>query len=427
MSQRVLYVCHNHPNVRHGGAETYALELYEAMRVRDVYDTILLARSGPPMSAGPPPPGGAVVAAVQGDSHQFLLFTDGSRYDRLFGAERGGSSVGTVFKQFLLDVRPDVVHFHHTLFLGYDLVTVTRTTLPGVAILYTLHDYMPICHRWGQLLRADGAQCSGAAPDSCHQCFPDIRPVEFASRDRVVRSHLDGVDLFIAPSAFLRDRYVEWGIPEERIVREEYGRRPSVTSEPRDAYVERRNRFGYFGQLTHAKGVNVLLEAVGLLRARGIDASLSIYGSGLDIAPAGFRNRFRELVALAEGTAVFAGEYEHADVMHSMQRVDWVVVPSIWPENSPLVIQEAFATRRPVICSGVGAMAEKVTADVDGLHFPPGDARALAQTLERAVSQPQLWERLRGAVRPPHAMAEHLEFLEREYERLLAGSRGIAA
>ena len=61
------------------------------------------------------------------------------------------------------------------------------------------------------------------------------------------------------------------------------------------------------------------------------------------------------------------------------------MVPSIWWENSPLVIQEAFLHGRPVICSDIGGMAEKVDHDVNGLHFPVGDPDALARTIQRAA------------------------------------------
>ena len=71
-----------------------------------------------------------------------------------------------------------------------------------------------------------------------------------------------------------------------------------------------------------------------------------------------------------------------------MASVDWVVVPSIWWENSPLVIQEAFLHGRPVICSDIGGMAEKVDDGVNGLHFRTGDPRSLAQAIRRATSSP---------------------------------------
>jgi len=109
-----------------------------------------------------------------------------------------------------------------------------------------------------------------------------------------------------------------------------------------------------------------------------------------------------------------------------MAAVDWVVVPSVWWENSPLVIQEAFAAGRPVICSDVGGMAEKVHDGVDGLHFRVGDAESLAATIHRAVRTPGLWERLREGIPEVHSMAEHADVLTDAYESLIATRRMAA-
>ena len=84
-----------------------------------------------------------------------------------------------------------------------------------------------------------------------------------------------------------------------------------------------------------------------------------------------------------------------------MAAADWVVVPSIWFENAPLVILEAFRHRRPVICGGIGGMAELVTDGVDGLHAPVGDPAGLAAVLRRAAEEPGLWDRLVAGIRPP--------------------------
>ena len=84
-----------------------------------------------------------------------------------------------------------------------------------------------------------------------------------------------------------------------------------------------------------------------------------------------------------------------------MRHADWIVVPSIWWENAPLVIHEARAAGRPVICSGIGGMAELVEDGVDGLHVPPGDAAALAETHARRATDPDLWARLAGRPRRP--------------------------
>ena len=78
--------------------------------------------------------------------------------------------------------------------------------------------------------------------------------------------------------------------------------------------------------------------------------------------------------------------WDRAGLSEMMSNVDWVVVPSRWWESSPLVIQDAFLHGRPVICSDIGAMAEKVAHEVNGLHFTVADPPSLADAVCRAVT-----------------------------------------
>ena len=152
-----------------------------------------------------------------------------------------------------------------------------------------------------------------------------------------------------------------------------------------------RNRIGFFGQLNHFKGVDVLLKAMAQLGERGVDAHLWLHGANLELQPQEFRDDFDALLEQdhdGPNNVTLAGKYDHDDLPRLMAEVDWVVVPSRWWENSPLVIQEAFLHERPVICSDIGGMAEKVTDGVNGLHFRAGDARSLARVLERAITTP---------------------------------------
>jgi glycosyltransferase involved in cell wall biosynthesis len=418
--RKVLLVSHNHPAVRPGGAEAYALELYEAMRDSEDFDPVLLARSGPPVSGAERPHEGTLLQGMEGDPDQYLFYTDVSHYDWLFGRSPDKRALTTHFRDFLLAHRPDVVHFQHTLFLGYDAVRVARATLPDAAIVYTLHELLPICHNNGQMVRTGtGALCHGASPRRCHECFPSISPQMFFLRKRFIQSHLALVDLFTVPSRFLYDRYLAWGIPPERLHLEEYGRlRPPA---PRRAPVERagRNRFGFFGQLSYFKGVDVLLRAFKEL-GEDFDGRLMVRGANLELQPQPFRDEFDALLEDTEETVSFGGAYDPGDVSGLMADVDWVVVPSIWWENSPLVIQEAFAAGRPVICSDIGGMAEKVTDGVNGLHFRRANAQDLAAVLERAATTPGLWDELRAGIPSIYGMEEHLESLNALYD-LAAG------
>jgi glycosyltransferase involved in cell wall biosynthesis len=321
---------------------------------------------------------------------------------------------------FLLAQRPDVVHFQHTLFIGLEAIREVRNTLPDAAIVYTLHEFLPICHRHGQMLRAtDEEPCLEESPRRCHGWFPEVAPQEFCMRKRLIRSHMDHVDLFIAPSRQLRDRYVDWGLPTEKIKVEEYGRLP-LGYEPASPRRKKRNRFGFFGQFSHYKGVNVALQAAKRLAEDEVDAKIYLHGANLEIQPEEFQEEFAELLEAAGDSVELIGRYDHDQLGSLMAAMDWVLVPSRWWENSPLVIQEAFMHGRPVIYSDIGGMDEKVTDGVDGLHFRVSDPDDLARVIAQAAGSAQTWRALTAGIKPVHPMPTHVAELLRVYEELLA-------
>jgi glycosyltransferase involved in cell wall biosynthesis len=417
--RRVLYVVHNHPGVRPGGAETYALELYEAARAADQFEPLFLARTGPPISNTAPPADGRLIHRINGDPHQFFLYTDGADYDRLYGTARDKDFCVHAFADFLRDQQPAIVHFQHTHFLGYDLIQQVKTTLPDARIIYTLHEFLPICHNNGQMVRTHSAErCTEASPARCHECFPDISTAHFFLRERFIQAQFALVDLFLAPSRFLLERFVAWGLPREKIVFEEYGREliaPRIENHDMRPY----NRLGFFGQFSPYKGVDVLLRAAALLASETVDFHLWLHGANLDLQHGKFREEFHSLVETNRIHVTLAGAYGAADVAGLMAAVDWIVVPSIWWENSPLVIQEAFMNRRPVICSNIGGMAEKVAPGANGLHFQVGDPTSLASVLRRAVTTPGLCEELQAGIPAVYPIADSVQRLTGLYEELL--------
>ena len=428
MSTRVLYVVHHHPTVMAGGAETYALELYE--QVRDStpgWEPLLLAGTGPSGSGRGTPHPGTLVEPVGGDPGQYFFHTDAADYDWFLSSARNKEFYTRYLADFLRAYKPDVVHVQHSLFFGFDLVRTVRNVLPTAAIVYTLHEYLPLCFRDGQLLTTTGKLCSGPTPRGCSTCFPDIAPQEFFLRERFIKNQLAEVDRFICPSAFLLEKYAAWGIPREKLVHEPNGRHPARPRPPRQTDGPR-NRFGYFGQFTRYKGSDVLLEAMGRLAADGAPdrpphARLTLHGTNLEHAPPEFQERFHELLADNAGTVRLHGRYRPEDLPSLMADVDWVVVPSIWFENAPLVIQEAFQHGKPVICSDIGGMAEAVTDGVDGLHFRAGSASSLADVLQRAATTPGLWEELAAGITPVRSLPDHVDALQAVYRSALAVRR----
>jgi glycosyltransferase involved in cell wall biosynthesis len=420
--QKVLFICHNHPAVRPGGAEGYAFELFEAMGASEEFSPIFLARTGPPISTAASPRPRTPLGTLDGAQDQYLLYTDIRQFDHFHATLRDKTVYTRHLRDFLLAHRPDVVHFQHTYLLGVDAITEVRNTLPNVPIVYTLHEFLPICHRSGQMVRTGTNElCSQESPRRCHECFPSITPERFFMRKRFIQSHLSHVDVFLAPSKLLLERYVDWGIPRERIRFEDYGRRP-VRRVP-EAGVRSRNRFGFFGQLSFFKGADVLLKAMAILAEEDSDAHLWVHGANLELQPVDFQEQF---IALAEGAqthVTLAGRYDQVRMPALMSQVDWVVVPSVWWENSPLVIQEAFLHGRPVICSDIGGMAEKVADGVSGLHFRSGDPRSLAHAIRTAVETPHLWEELHRGIPPIYDMEKHVTSLALTYDALVTRRR----
>jgi hypothetical protein len=130
MKRKVLYVVHNHPVVRPGGAEAYALEVYRAMRSSSEIEPILVARTGPTGDVSPPRHAGAPFSTVGDDPNEYFVFTETTVCDFFFDTYRDKSLYTTYFADFLRTYQPDVVHFQHTHFIGYDILALTRRLLP---------------------------------------------------------------------------------------------------------------------------------------------------------------------------------------------------------------------------------------------------------------------------------------------------------
>src|SRR6266568_7690237 len=388
MPNRVLYVCHNHPDVRPGGAEGYALALHRAMRSSPGWESVFLAHSGPPLATVKRYHEGALLALDERFPDEYYCHNEFANFDTFYGWNSDKS-------------------------------------------LWTyLRDIIPICHQHGQMVRPfnDDELCTHASTRRCHECFPNHSPQDFFMRKRYAQAMFELVDMFLAPSQFLRQRYIDWGVPTERIRYEENGcahRIPQAESDGEDDQ-RPRNRVGYFGQLNRFKGIHVLLEAMRLLKKEEVDAHLWIHGANLDIQPPEFQKQVADLLDRCKDNVTLVGRYQPEMLPRLMSGVDWVVVPSIWWENSPLVIQEAFLHGRPVICSDIGGMAEKVADGVNGLHFARGDARSLAATITRATTNPELWRSLHRGIPDVYRMEDHVATLSQLYKDLIALKRKAA-
>jgi glycosyltransferase involved in cell wall biosynthesis len=161
------------------------------------------------------------------------------------------------------------------------------------------------------------------------------------------------------------------------------------------------------------KGVHVLLEAVRRLPADQFE--LEIWGS-LETFP----DYAAQVKALAQELPVrFCGAFDNDDAASVYDRFDVLVVPSLWPENSPLVIHEAFMAGMPVVASRIGGLPELVTDGINGLLFDPSSSASLANTLRTLVDWPERIAQMANRVPLVKTIEEDARDWERRYETLM--------
>ncbi|RDJ22153.1 glycosyltransferase [Bosea caraganae] len=417
---RVLVVSHGHPSLSLGGAEIASYNLHKGLQASEGVDAHYLARVGAPT----PRHAGTALMSLRQRGGELLYYAE--EYDHFLISNRNTEEIERDFVRVLRDLKPDVVHFHHFIGLGLECLYAVRDTLPDALIVVTFHEYLSICHHHGQMVKTGAFKlCYRSSPTDCNACFPEISPARFLARETFIKGMLNLADHFVSPSRFLAERFQDWGLAADRFSVIENGIDVPHVAPPRplpDAKA-RRSRFAYFGQLTPYKGADVLIDAVTRIpdAVWGDDAILLVYGGNLERQPEAYKKKFAELVESAGRRVRFCGAFQNHEMPNLMRSVDWVVMPSVWWENSPIVIQEAFFHGRPILSSNIGGMAEKIVDEVNGLHFRSGSPEDLVDCMTRALSEPKLWERLRGGITPPlthiGCAAEHIALYQRLIEQ----------
>jgi glycosyltransferase involved in cell wall biosynthesis len=320
--------------------------------------------------------------------------------------------VGERIDHVLRATRPDVVHIHNLLNLSFDLPALARRR--GAKVVATLHDYTMICASGGQRVHvAEQHVCHDIDTHRCARCFREspfgaqmaigrlasettIAPVvgvasALARRfPRTVGRLAAGVGRLptagvaaseVAPSASIASEFVRFGMPPAKLRTMDYGfvpvaRRRTAASAPR-------LRIGYVGTLVWHKGVHALIDAVRALPPASYE--LKIFGDA-----SVFPEYAADLRSRARGLPVqFMGKFDQSGAAGIYQQFDVLAVPSLWLENSPLVIHEAFMAGVPVVASRIGGIADLVEDGRTGLLYDPNAAGALGQSLRSLIDSPQ--------------------------------------
>jgi glycosyltransferase involved in cell wall biosynthesis len=406
---RILHVGARHPELSEGDAPRAAHDLFLASRVAGL-DAAFLAACGPEEASALFKPG-AIVTGFDARPHEHLLLADA--VDDTWHRNLSHRAL-TWFATFLQEMRPDVVHVHDVATIGLDALLVARRTLPAARLVMTLHDFRAICRASGLMVRrSDGTLCERASALRCHQCFPGTAPEMFRLREDWVKHALSMVDAFVAPTDFVRRRYLAWGLPLEKLHVVPHA--PPACAASLDRVVipgargsEPASRFGVFGAPLDAASLSLVLDAYASSASPPI--AVEVTGAGPRHVAHDLHSRFeaaasamRDRVRLCD-----AGACADWELPARMARVDWVVLPSVRWEAFGRLASLAFQAGRPPVCGNIGGLAERVRHGCDGLLFEAGDPASLAATLNRCATEQGLWARLASAS-PSLSVAEDID------------------
>lgn len=307
--------------------------------------------------------------------------------------------IDTQFAQLLKKEKPDIAHIGHLNHLSTGLIAALNKA--NVPIVFTLHDFWLMCPR-GQFLQRnyDGCHtyklCTGQEDQkcakSCYRMFfsgqADFYEEDLkywtnwmARRMQTMRTLASMVDVFIAPSKYLMNRFInDFDLSKDKVIYLDYGF-PTHYLQP----IIKRSKepiftFGYIGTHIPAKGVNLLIEAFQQIKE---PAKLKIWGW----KDAQSQKALLAMTEKSANTIEFCGGYINENLANLVfSQIDAIVVPSIWGENSPLVIHEAQACHIPVITANYGGMSEYVQHQVNGLLFEHRNILSLSQQMQWALN-----------------------------------------
>jgi glycosyltransferase involved in cell wall biosynthesis len=309
----------------------------------------------------------------------------------------------TRLRELARSTKPTVAHFHNTFPLispaGYYAVRGL-----GIAVVQKLNNFRLLCPA-ATLLR-EGKVCEECiahksfSPAIRHGCYRASRPATISVAAMLAGHRLAGtwtrlVDVYIAQTEFARRKFIEGGLPADRIAVS-----PHMVSPDPGEGAGRGDYALFVGRLSEEKGIDVLLRAW----ARLSEVPLLVAGDG----PLAKESWPRGVTRL--------GNQTREQVYALMRDARVLVVPSTWYEIGPLVVVEALACGLPVIASNLGSMAERVNHGVNGLLFRPNDAEDLARQVRRALQNPEALRLMRRAARREY---ERNYTADQNYQRLL--------
>jgi glycosyltransferase involved in cell wall biosynthesis len=376
--------------------------------------------------------------------HDISVASIGSDLTR---AEYENYRFAELFAQHIEKRRPDVVHAFHLFRLTCTALTVARKA--GAITVYTPTDFWAVCPAI-QLLNSDGQVCTGPIHNSinCAEHLSGVKIPHFVRRlplkllqvgtwilekrspkyrdsmrrfrsflNRIwyQRRNLSQIDAILAPTHFIENMFIRNGISRKHMVYQAYGINTDHIGGLSQKNTSGKLRVGYIGTLIHHKGVHVLLQAVKELPP-DLPIDVRIYGCETHVPD--YVQHLKSLAA-DDPRISFRGTFPNHEIGDIISDLDVLVVPSIWYENTPLVLASARAAKKPVIATNLGGMSEVISHEHNGLLFPSGDYCELARMILRVAKDAELLNHLAQNIQAPKSMEQYVTELEMIYEHAM--------
>lgn len=351
------------------------------------------------------------------------------------------------FERILHVFEPNIIHYFHLNRLGVGLIN--HAFEKNIPQYFTPTDFWMICAT-AQLMLGEGKYCSGpdAYAGNCIQHFAQDRVnglskrlIKYAptsvfqqlarftknnplihypmssevnaltSRTQVTTDALNKLKRIFAPNDFMEELFLRYGVKKELILKQPFGINIKENKACKKTSGSRNVTIGFIGTLAPHKGCHILIDAIKKLRHT--DLTVEIYGD-----PNDFPDYSKKLANSVSSRLVsvieFKGVFPNSEIDSVVSNFDVLVVPSIWYENTPLVIYSAQAAKCPVIGSDLPGIAAAVKHEYNGLLFKAGSVDDLANKLNRFIE-----DKIAGVLYKsikPVSIEEYVDVLSKEWE-----------
>ena len=356
------------------------------------------------------------------------------------------SGVELVFRQIVKEFHPDIVHFNHVMAISVSLITIAKKE--GAYVIFSATDFWAICPTTKLYREWEGAVCTDTEnAAACFRCLlpkskrlpvwlikgylklGKVLPIQgsvlslandLQVRNKLMMDAINTADTVLVATRFMEELLVRHGASANKVKHLSFGVNiGSSQVTPKKERGGRPLRVGFIGSIVPVKGPQILLQAYEFLGPLKTQAEIRIYG---DMESAGDFGDYLVALARQAGPGIeFCGTFSHDEIGSVLAELDVLTVPSIWFENTPLVLCSALASQTPVLVSDLGGMVEIVEEGINGFSFSAGSAQELAKLLENFIADQYLTPSLSESMKRRHIKnsTEYAIEVERLYLSLM--------